>query len=68
MKRKVKLHLLVDVSAAARAAEILSAQGMNLSEAVNLMLHQVCIAQGLPFEIRKTYKSMEELWVDLPKA
>jgi len=53
MKSKVKLSLLVDAKAATQADEILTALGMDMNDAVNLMLHQVRIKQGLPFEVKQ---------------
>lgn len=35
-----------------RAAEVLAACGLNLSDAIRLFLHQVVARQGLPFEVR----------------
>ena len=53
MTSKVKLNLLVDVAAAEQADEILTALGMNMSDAVNLMLHQVHLKRGLPFDVKQ---------------
>ena len=53
MNHKIKLNLLVDVVAAEQADEILTSLGMNMSDAVNLMLHQVRIKNGLPFEVKQ---------------
>ena len=35
-----------------RAAEVLAACGLNLSDAIRLFLHQVVAQQGLPFAIK----------------
>ncbi|MCL2204049.1 MAG: type II toxin-antitoxin system RelB/DinJ family antitoxin [Defluviitaleaceae bacterium] len=53
MIKKTKLHLLVDVNAAEKADEILTSLGSNINDAVNLMLHQICIKRGLPFNVRQ---------------
>jgi len=42
----------VDSEIKEQAGEILSSLGLSLSEAFNLMLHQVRIVRGLPFEVR----------------
>jgi len=80
--KKVKLHFLVDAVAAETADKILADLGIPLSDAVNMMFHQVRIKRGLPFDLHqarqyeepeptpmddKIFKSAEELWASLPK-
>jgi addiction module RelB/DinJ family antitoxin len=53
MTNKMKLNLLVDVDAAEKADKILTSLGIPISDAVNMMLHQINIKRGLPFEVRQ---------------
>ena len=47
-----------------RVEGILSGLGLNMTDAINLFLHQVELRQGLPFEVtipnRETVKALEE--------
>jgi hypothetical protein len=53
MPKSVTIHLRVDSEAKEQAGEILSSIGLTLGEAFNLLLHQIRIVRGLPFEIRQ---------------
>lgn len=63
MRDRVDLHLHVDGRARECARKILERQGLSLSSAVELFLHQVILRGGLPFEAvpnEETLKALEE--------
>jgi len=53
MAKNTTINLRVDSEVKEQAAEILATLGLTLSEAFNLLLHQVRIVRGLPFEIKQ---------------
>jgi len=53
MAKNTTVNLSVDSEAKEQAAEILASLGLNLSEAFNIMLHQIRIVRGLPFEVKQ---------------
>ena len=53
MPKNITINLRVDSDVKEQAGEILSSLGLTISEAVNLLLHQVRIVRGLPFEIKQ---------------
>gem|GEM_PF-714096 len=53
MSEITTINLLVDKEVKEQAGEILASLGLTLSEAFSLMLHQVRIVRGLPFEIKQ---------------
>ena len=53
MAKNVTINLRVDGEVKEQAGEILKSLGLTLSEAFNLLLHQVRIVRGLPFEIKQ---------------
>ena len=53
MSKNATINLRVDRRVKDQAGEILANLGLTLSEAFNLMLHQVRIVRGLPFEIKQ---------------
>ena len=53
MAKDVTVNLRVDSEAREQASEILASLGLSLNDAFNLLLHQVRIVQGLPFEIKQ---------------
>ena len=53
MSKNITINLRVDSDVKDQAGEILSSLGLTISEAVNLLLHQVRIVRGLPFEIKQ---------------
>lgn len=53
MSKNTTINLRVDSEVKEQAGEILSSLGLTLSEAFNLLLHQVLIVRGLPFEIKQ---------------
>ena len=53
MSKNTTINLRVDSEVKEQASEILTSLGLTLSEAFNLMLHQVRIVRGLPFEIKQ---------------
>jgi len=52
MSKNTTINLRVDSEVKEQAVEILSSLGLTLSEAFNLMLYQVNIVRGLPFEVK----------------
>jgi len=63
-KKTTEVRCRVDEDLKARATEILSACGLNISDAMRLFLRRVVAAQGLPFEKRvpseKTARALME--------
>jgi len=53
MAKNTTINLRVDSEVKEQASEILSSLGLTLSEAFNLLLHQIRIVRGLPFEIKQ---------------
>jgi len=53
MAKNTTINLRVDSEVKEQAGAILSSLGLTLSEAFNLLLHQVRIVQGLPFEVKR---------------
>ena len=53
MPKNTTINLCVDSELKTQAAEFLAPLGLTLNEAFNLLLHQVCIEKGLPFEMKK---------------
>jgi len=52
MPKNTKVNLRVDAEVKTQAAEILEGLGLTLSDAFNILLHQIRISRGLPFEIK----------------
>jgi DNA-damage-inducible protein J len=52
MAKNATINLRVDSEVKTQAAEILEGLGLTLSDAFNLLLHQVRIVKGLPFEVK----------------
>jgi len=53
MAKNTTINLRVDSEVKEEAGEILMSLGLTLSQAFNLLLHQVRMVRGLPFEIRQ---------------
>jgi len=53
MANNTTISLDVDAAVKEQADEILASLGLTLGEAFNLMLHQVRLVRGLPFEIKQ---------------
>ena len=53
MAKNATINLRVDSEVKEQAGEILASLGLTLSEAFNLLLHQVRIVRGLPFEVKQ---------------
>ena len=53
MPKNTTINLRVDSDVKEQAVEILNSLGLTLSEAFNLLLHQVRITRGLPFEVKQ---------------
>jgi len=53
MSKNTTINLRVDSEIKEQASEILSSLGLTLSDAFNLLLYQIRIVRGLPFEIKQ---------------
>ena len=53
MSKNTTINLRVNKKTKEQAAEILSSLGLTLSETFNLLLHQVLMTRGLPFEVKQ---------------
>ena len=53
MPKNTTVNVRVDSDVKEQAGAILASLGMSLSDAFNLMLHQVRIVRGLPFEVKQ---------------
>jgi DNA-damage-inducible protein J len=51
MNKNATINLRVNAEVKEQAGMILDAMGLSFSDAFNLMLHQVRIQRGLPFEV-----------------
>ena len=65
MARNATIHARVDEQIKSRAEKILRRVGVSTSDAVNLLLHQIVLRDGLPFDVRipnkATITAMREL-------
>ena len=68
MTKNETLHIRVNEGVKFRAENTLSLLGLSISEAVNMLLHQISLVGGLPFEVKippapesVTVNSMKEL-------
>ena len=52
MAKTETLHIRVNDSVKAKAEKTLDALGISISEAVNMLLHQVNLVGGIPFDVR----------------
>lgn len=48
----VSTNIRIDETTKKQAIELLSGLGLNLSDAVNMFLHQVILQNGIPFQIK----------------
>ncbi|MCL2081468.1 MAG: type II toxin-antitoxin system RelB/DinJ family antitoxin [Oscillospiraceae bacterium] len=53
MPKNTTINLRVDSAVKEETGAILASLGLTFSEAFNLMLHQVRIVRGLPFEVKQ---------------
>jgi len=53
MSKNATINLRVNAEVKEQAGEILASLGLTFSDAFNLLLHQVRIQRGLPFEIKQ---------------
>jgi DNA-damage-inducible protein J len=68
MTKNETLHIRVNGNVKANAEKTLEALGLSISEAVNVMLHQIPLVGGLPFEVKKPpapESVMVNTWEDL---
>jgi len=52
MPRDAYINARVDKRVKAKAQKVLAQVGMSTTEAVNLLLHQIVLRGGLPFDVR----------------
>lgn len=52
MNKNTTIHVRVNENVRANAEETLSMLGMTISDAVNMLLHQVNLVGGLPFDLK----------------
>lgn len=52
MQKSTAVRSRIEPDLKDRAAEVLAACGLNLSDAIRLFLHQVVAQQGLPFDVK----------------
>ena len=65
MPKEAYINARVDKQLKARAEKVLAQVGVSTTDAVTMLLHQIVLRQGLPFEVRmpnpETISAMEEL-------
>jgi DNA-damage-inducible protein J len=65
MAKEAYINARVDRQLKERAEKVLAEVGISTTDAVTMMLHQIVLRQGLPFEVRipnrETISAMEEL-------
>ena len=65
MPKNASIHARVDGQVKTRAEKILRRVGVSTSDAVNLLLHQIILRDGLPFDVRipnaETRAAIDEL-------
>jgi DNA-damage-inducible protein J len=65
MAKEAYINTRVDKQLKARAERVLAQVGVSTTEAVTMLLHQIVLRRGLPFEVRipnrETIAAMEEL-------
>lgn len=67
MAKSANLNIRIDPETKAQVEQLFSNFGMNVSDAVNIFLHQSLIYGGLPFQIKidkpneETLKAMQEV-------
>lgn len=52
MAKNETLHIRVNDCIKAQAEETLAVLGISISDAVNMLLHQITLVGGLPFDVR----------------
>ena len=52
MAKNETLHIRVNDTVKSRAEQTLDRLGLSISEAVNMLLHQIALVGGLPFEVK----------------
>ena len=52
MAKNETLHIRVNEGVKSRAENTLNMLGLSISEAVNILLHQISLVGGLPFDVR----------------
>lgn len=65
MTKEAYINARVDKQLKARAEKVLAQLGISTTDAVTMLLHQIVLRRGLPFEVRipnrETVSAMEEL-------
>lgn len=69
MAKNETLHIRVNGNVKQSAEKTLDMLGLSISEAVNMLLHQISLVGGLPFDVKippapesVTFRSKEELY------
>ncbi|MDR3288402.1 MAG: type II toxin-antitoxin system RelB/DinJ family antitoxin [Peptococcaceae bacterium] len=72
MTKNETLHIRVNDTVKSNAEKTLNVLGLSISEAVNMLLHQISLVGGLPFDVKVplapdsvTVRSKEELYEKL---
>jgi len=52
MAKNETIHIRVKDNVKAQAEETLGLLGLSISDAVNMLLHQITLVGGLPFDVR----------------
>lgn len=61
MAKTETLHIRVEANVKARVESTLKTLGLSTSEAINIFLHQVILAGGLPFEVKNPQYNAETI-------
>lgn len=61
MAKTETLHIRVEADVKASVESILKTLGLSTTEAINIFLHQVILADGLPFEVKNPQYNAETI-------
>lgn len=65
MGKSIMIHARIEPTLKSEAEQMLSALGLNMTQAITLFLQQVRLQKGLPFEVKlpsaQTVKALNEL-------
>lgn len=64
MPKDAYINARVDKRVKAKAQKVLAKVGMSTTEAINLLLHQIVLRDGLPFEARIPNKETREAIIE----
>jgi DNA-damage-inducible protein J len=68
MRKEAYINVRVDKRLKARAEKVLSRVGITTTDAVTMLLHQVVLRQGLPFEARIPNKETRAAIAELERG